>query len=250
MTEDNLPMPIDLPASFLPQICEDAFAILVFTHPRSKKWPMVWNFCQGATCLEEGKNYLAIFNSDNNSIVQLCKVLHEAYSWKSAYLFIHGKLIDNKDHASQWMRCYLQSFEHEDPQRTYCLKENYYYHFQNQLSKTAKKDQTVSFMTPCLCTAAFARFSDRLPASFKEQFDHYAKIRFAYLCPNYNLDNFEGPFVMDGSPYDISIKFSVDLGSNDKPAKKKAGCLKVALSIVAGIAIGTVLIFLLGLLIS
>lgn len=206
---------IDLPTSFTPRVSENTFASVVFVNPLSKKWPFVWNFCKNTIHLQDGKNFLALFSSTPESIRILGNVLHEVYTWKTAYLFIYGKLITNKSNVAQWMQCYLKSFDHDDPRRTYCLKENYYYHFRNQLAKTAKENQTVSFITPCICAAGFARFSDQLPSSFKEQFDYFAKVRFAHLCPNYNLENFQGPFIREGSPFNITIGIKIDIDSED-----------------------------------
>lgn len=210
MEENQDLVTANFPAVFLPKISEDAFAAVIFIAPRSQKWKMVWSLCQKTQHLEENKNYLALFDSSSESITILAQILHEAYAWKSAYLFIRSRLVDKSD-ASQWLRCFLLSEEHDDPIKTFCLRENDYYHFKNQLTNTARSDQTASFITPCICAAAFARFSDQVEASFKEQFDYYARKRFAHLCPNYRLDNFSGPFVREGAGLpELTIKVRLE----------------------------------------
>ena len=181
----------DLSLTFETAIPDTAFVALVFVDPRSKKWPLVWELCKKTQHMEKDKNFLALFEADSRSIQLLGQIIPEIFDWKSANLFIKGKQVRKSD-MSQIIDCYSKSFEHQEPMRAYCLQEDECYSFAHQLSNTARENQRVTFVTPC--RRVYAKYSDNLPSSFQEQFHSAAVSRLANLCPNYYLDNFQGPF--------------------------------------------------------
>lgn len=204
---ESLAMIENMPASFASKV-DSAFAALVFIGPKSKRWRIIKSALAQFPHVDSEGDFLVLFDKTKADLAVLTQTLLDVSSWKTAYLLINGKRV-NKGDAFQWLSCFSDSLEAGTPE-TYCPDDVRCWHYRHALTKTCDPNHYVSFIVPCKLTGTYVHFSDSVPASFNEQFEHEAIERGDTNCPNFGLLPFKGPFIHKDEQTVTSVTLELD----------------------------------------